>query len=651
MLKKLLSVENGAVLAVTVLAGFLRIWQLDATPPGLHYDEAFHALQARAMLETGHIPVFIEGNFGNPPMFAFLVSLSFRVLGQTPLAVRAVSAVVGTLCVPALYLLVREVMSSRRVALLAALLLALSFQGLVYSREGLQAHLVPLFLTLSFYLLWRGWRTGAWTTFALAGLCFALGFYTYQAFWLAPLILAPVVVWLMLTARFGSLTPWRQVLVLVLVAAAVVAPLVPYILSQGAPGNRLGQIAIIGQPGGQSSAVPTLLDNLRVTAAMFTFKGDDDPRNNLPGRPLLDPFLSVAFVVGLGVCLWRWRRPEYGLWLVWLVVMALPVALSDYAPHFRRAIGLLPAVTVIVALGLRGLWQAFSRSRLPGHLRRTVPAAVLAAGLLTSGFVACRDYFVSLGPTNEYFYAFDTGLAQMAWFANTLPADERVYYLPADNRHATLQFLAKRPVPHSFESRRVWVLPPADAHPTTFIAVTMEDPSALPFLKRAYPSGSVVHEGKDYEGGIYFTAYRVPAGATATVTPQRPLTSTLADAVALIGYDVDPVRDGRLAVTVYWRCLRPMNQDYTGFVHLVGTTGLAAQDDMQPGRGSYPTSHWQAGETVIDHFSLDVSRVAAGDYELRAGMYLLATGQRLPALDAGGARLADDAVVITALRL
>ena len=57
---------------------------------------------------------------------------------------------------------------------------------------------------------------------------------------------------------------------------------------------------------------------------------------------------------------------------------------------------------------------------------------------------------------------------------------------------------------------------------------------------------------------------------------------------------------------------------------------------MQPGNGSYPTNRWEPGETIIDRFQLDVSKAGPGAYELRAGMYLLPSQQRLPARDAAG---------------
>jgi 4-amino-4-deoxy-L-arabinose transferase-like glycosyltransferase len=635
---------------ITLLGAILRFWQLDAIPPGLHYDEAFNALQARQILATGRVPIFVEGNFGVPPMFIALVSLSFGIFEQTPLALRAVSALVGTLTIPLFYLLVKEVLGSRPLALLAAFLLAISLQGIIYSREGLHPILTPFFLTLSLWLLWRGWRTGGWRAFLLAGLVFGLGFYTYAAYWVSPMLLAGALAWLLLSERGALGRRWRQLLVYVLAAFLVAAPLGAYFISQGTPGQRLAVVAVTNPETRTQGLKETLLQNMAATAGMFTLHGDDDPRNNLPGRPMLDPIQSLGFLAGLAICLGRWRRPGQSLWLLWLLVMALPMTLTEFVPHFRRAIGLLPAVTALSAIGLFGLWQALKQwlpDTLPG---RTLPALLLAAALLTSGFISCRDYFLRLGPTNEYFYAFDTGIAEMARYTNRLPAADRIYYLPANSRHYTLQFLATRPVPRSFESRQAFVLPPADGRETVYVVVSMEDPAALPFLRQVYPSGRIVSTGTDREGGVYFTAYRVPAGTQPDVAPSQVLTATLGDAVALSGMDVGRVSGGQLTVTLYWRCLKPMAAAYTSFVHLVGAGGLAAQHDMQPGDGSYPTNRWEPGETIMDRFRLDVSKVAPDAYELRAGMYLLQTMQRLPARNAAGEPLPDDAITLTSIR-
>jgi hypothetical protein len=69
---------------ITTLAAFFRFWQLDAIPPGFHYDEAYEALEAwRVMTQPGYHPIFFPGNFGVEPMFIYLTSLAFRLFGAT----------------------------------------------------------------------------------------------------------------------------------------------------------------------------------------------------------------------------------------------------------------------------------------------------------------------------------------------------------------------------------------------------------------------------------------------------------------------------------------------------------------------------------------------------------------------------------------
>ena len=116
----------------------------------------------------------------------------------------------------------------------------------------------------------------------------------------------------------------------------------------------------------------------------------------------------------------------------------------------------------------------------------------------------------------------------------------------------------------------------------------------------------------------------------------------LGDVVSLLGYDLaQPVMQAgsTLPLTLTWECLGSFDADYSVFVHLVGDNGHPlAQADSQPLRGTYPTSFWDVGEILVDPYELAVpSGVPPGEYELYAGMYLPATGERLPSADGGDA--------------
>lgn len=120
----------------------------------------------------------------------------------------------------------------------------------------------------------------------------------------------------------------------------------------------------------------------------------------------------------------------------------------------------------------------------------------------------------------------------------------------------------------------------------------------------------------------------------------------LGGVVRLVGYDLPQAgvaAGAALPLTLTWEVAGTFDADYTVFVHLAGPDGRPlAQADSQPLGGVYPTRFWDAGERLADPYTVEVpAGVPPGDYELRVGMYLPATGERLPLLGADGRRRGD----------
>jgi hypothetical protein len=82
------------------------------------------------------------------------------------------------------------------------------------------------------------------------------------------------------------------------------------------------------------------------------------------------------------------------------------------------------------------------------------------------------------------------------------------------------------------------------------------------------------------------------------------------------------------AVTLNWQDVSTPPQDYTVFIHALDGAGkVVAQDDSQPAGQRWPTTSWEPGQSVIDRHSI---QIPAGTQKLEVGMYLLATGARVP---------------------
>jgi 4-amino-4-deoxy-L-arabinose transferase-like glycosyltransferase len=160
--------------------------------------------------------------------------------------------------------------------------------------------------------------------------------------------------------------------------------------------------------------------------------------------------------------------------------------------------------------------------------------------------------------------------------------------------------------------------------------------------KERLPAAPV--EGGPVEDSVAVDYVRL--GEENTPEPTRIIDANLGDQVLLLGEGGGPlsVTPGQvLNLALYWQATQEMSEDYTVFVHLIGSDGRAiAQYDAQPLDGFYPTSRWDLGDVVVDEVSLPIDAgVPEGEYELVVGMYLLSTGERLPLLDRAGQVVGD----------
>ncbi|MCI0476605.1 MAG: hypothetical protein L0Y55_10190, partial [Anaerolineales bacterium] len=117
--------------------------------------------------------------------------------------------------------------------------------------------------------------------------------------------------------------------------------------------------------------------------------------------------------------------------------------------------------------------------------------------------------------------------------------------------------------------------------------------------------------------------------------PSRPPIAIFGDnEIALLDYRiVGPLRHGatiRLHLT--WQALRPVNHDYTIFVHAVHENGgYYAQDDSKPQGGAAPTTAWRTGQIISDTHTIQIDVDGPReDYHIEFGLYVAATGKRAP---------------------
>src|SRR5262249_26068222 len=104
-----------------------------------------------------------------------------------------------------------------------------------------------------------------------------------------------------------------------------------------------------------------------------------------------------------------------------------------------------------------------------------------------------------------------------------------------------------------------------------------------------------------------------PVVEPAQVSPRLPLDVRFGDEVRVLGAAVTPVVGSRIQpgqaieLTLYLQGLRPMGQNYMLSLRFEDLTGRPLTAiDTYPGRGALPTSFWEPGKVVVDHYRVRV---------------------------------------------
>ncbi len=442
------------LLAIAVgLAAFFRLYQLDTVPPGFFIDEAQDALDARAIQVGERFPVVAEvgevKGRSREAMFYYLMAGVFAVEGPSVHSARLTIALIGIATVAAFLLLAEQVIGARR-AFVAAVLLAVCRWHVTISRIAVRGALTPLFIVLTLLALLRLARRRTASAAVLFGAVLGAGFYTYFAFWVVPVALCACAA---AAAACGAFRPRRADLALGLTALAafltVTAPLIHYAATK--PDYYFARALNV------SSGVRTaddrfaaLSDHAQRALFMLHLRGDPSPVYNIPGRPLLDPLMGVAFLVGLVWLLRRLpRQPlrSFAVLCFWLLPLA-PAAAAYFDGAALRAVGAVSAVCLIAAMG----FDAAARRLLPGVAgwRRAARTALLCILLVAVAALNYRDYFRDFASRTDIAGAYGLDVERFYAFCADLAARYDVYLSPVVGETPNFRFM---PLEHPAELR------------------------------------------------------------------------------------------------------------------------------------------------------------------------------------------------------
>ena len=166
--------EGGpALLGIVAIALLARVIRLNS---GYWIDELYALMNSYRLPFSGIVSTFWGD--AHHPLYSLFARMSLTVFGEAPWATRAPAVVFGTAAVAATYLVARLV-ASRREALLASLILAVSYHHVWFSQNARGYTLMGLLALASTVALVRMLERGSWQMAVLYAVIAALGAYTH----------------------------------------------------------------------------------------------------------------------------------------------------------------------------------------------------------------------------------------------------------------------------------------------------------------------------------------------------------------------------------------------------------------------------------------------------------------------------------------
>ncbi len=568
----------------------------------------------------------------NPPLYHLALAAWMEVFGSGEAAVRILSVLLGTLYVPALYLLAKRLFSSR-VALITTLLAAFNPFLAWYSQEARMYAFVATLSLCSLYSFLRllqtprlGWwvayvlltvgslYTHLYAAFLLPGELLFLFLYPsrHRRVWrqgglawaLSLLCFSP---WLLRAWQLsGTIPSWRSSLSL------------PAMLGACLEAFTLRRVPLSGSE----------LAIILTVSAFFVLVGlflPYVPRRvserlrwtRLDMRPGVFLTLSLLFPFLLAYLL-SFRQQIFTVYYLIVIVAPFVVALAaglDKTASFSRSAGVLLLLLVLGTFlyGLRFNWSTGYRKEEWRAAARYVTRHARAGDA-----ILCHVNYIRI----PFAYYYQGAVPIFAPFGGPLVGDDDVAPMLEGLSGYDTVWLVQSHIERADPNRTV----------ETWLSMH------FPIVTEQYPRGVEVKG--------YATQYRlreVPSTAYA-------VQALYGGKMRLVGYELDGEAfsatdetyhppSGWIHLTLYWQPLMPLSENYVAAVYLIDDAHQIWGGALERSTGTmrfYPPTAWQVGGVVRDDYDINLNPVTPeGIYHLEVSL-LSSAGEQLPASYEGG---------------
>jgi 4-amino-4-deoxy-L-arabinose transferase-like glycosyltransferase len=502
------------IILILIIGGFLRFYQLGHIPFIMENDEGTVGVKALEVLSGIRRNMFDTfGGFGS--LHLFLMAIPVYLFGRTILSVRLLTALMGFLTLPVVYLLAKE-MFSKKIALVSTFLLAVSHLHIQFSRISPTTSLDPFLSSLAFLFLYRGFRDNRRRDWVYSALVMGLGLYFYVGARAMMVVSFGYILYMLVFHWKDFKKNIKNLPAYLLTFIIVSAPMLYWFyINPDAFNARINQVGIFQTGWAEAEMINrniSLFQVLReqfVSAVLIFFFSL--PRWFYEAQiPALHIITGFLFACGILVTIVRIKDMRYGLiqcWF-WATLISGQVLLVDPPPNAYRTLGLYPTVCMFGGIALVWLIDSWS-SVVKGKLKY-LPTIVMLVALAVEGYLNVQYYFGNWAP--QYLYGDRRSRTEslVGAYVGKLPdetvtyiADSESYwgsgspsfdYQSNDHPYVDVKGSLLDVIPEVKESGRALFILPEERYDEMYV------------LQRELPGGEVYYQylGND----VYFMAYR-----------------------------------------------------------------------------------------------------------------------------------------------
>ena len=378
----------GSILALT------RLWGLGTTPEEILPGEQAFVLIARQIEIGGWIGLSHGVLDGALTGYAYVLAFWTALVGDEIGMVRLLSGIASLASVGVSYFFI-ALLFNRRVALFATVLMVVGVWPLTYARLALPMSLLLLVEVSALYLLFRALyvatdESSRRNLLVLSGAL--VGLSMYLDFVAIVFVAAALCLWArsyvsglvsprVLGERFAAFAIPALIISLPFFAVAVTDPFVRYdakaLLITETP-HHLVSDGVMGQ-------LRTVTGNIVTTGRALVWSTSADEFEQGGGR-IVDPLTGLLVLIGLLVCVRRWREDSCGALLVLLAIAVVGVGLTRQEGMFGRLV--IGAPIAFALAGVAADWLlGWVKGRVP-DVGIVALVAVLGAGVVLYNLAA-----------------------------------------------------------------------------------------------------------------------------------------------------------------------------------------------------------------------------------------------------------------------